>query len=135
MSAAHEAKSVLEWNLNEFFRQDWSFLVLESEGNLILELLPYLLVVVKSNIVHVTLFSEHFQYLSWLETSQSVEEESGLLSCKPFSQVFVSAVRKSANEVTDIVVLLNLVQFLEWNFGELLGLGVILSLDVELVGS
>lgn len=87
----------------------------------------------QSRVVHVALVSEHLQHLLRTETCESVIEQPCLLSCEPLSQVVISAVGKTTDEVTDVVVLLGLLEVLADSLGELLLAWVEDSLDVEFV--
>lgn len=62
-----------------------------------------------------------------------MKEEPGLLRGKPLAQVFVPAVGESANEVTDVVILLGCLDLDKVSLGEGLGDSIVLAFDVKAV--
>jgi len=62
-----------------------------------------------------------------------VEEKSGLLGGEPFSEVLVSAVGESADEMTLVVISLSHTPLASWGSHKLIAGFIIETLDVELV--
>lgn len=69
----------------------------------------------------------------WLEWSKSMIEESCLLSCKPSSEIIVSAIRKSTDKMTNIVIFSGVVQFFHSDSTKSLFIWIEDALDVEFV--
>ena len=131
LSAAYQVECILKWHLDVIFSK-WVTSGL-SEGNLILELLPDLLVVVELCVIHVAFFSEHLKNLLRLETCQSMEKQSCLLCGKPFSKIFISTICESANEVTDVVVLGSGAKLFSWDSTKHLSVLIKDTLHIQLV--
>ena len=105
LSVLNKGKSILKWNLNIFLRsRSLSFESIESKGNLLSKLFPDIVLFTKLFIIHVTFLSQYLENMLWLEWSKSMVEESCLLCSKPSSKIIVSAICKSTDKMTNVVI-------------------------------
>lgn len=101
-----QIESILEWNFDELIscklladRQD-----LGVEPDLISKLDPHIVFIIELLVVHITLVSEDLKDIMGLIRGKSMVKKPGLLRCEPFSELVVSAVSESADEMGDLVV-------------------------------
>ena len=132
LSVLNKRKSIFKWNLNIFLR-GWSlsFESVKTKCNLLRKLSPNVVLFTELFVVHVTFLSQNLQDMLWFERSKSMIKESRLLCGEPSSQIIVSAIRKSTNKMTNIIVFSCIIQFFHSNSTENLFIWVKDTLHVK----
>lgn len=136
-----QIKSILEWHFDELVGLELGAIGkdLGVEPNLISKFDPHIVFITELLVIHIALISEDLKDIMRLIRGKSMVKEPGLLSGEPFSELVVSAVSESADEMGDLVVRHGLLQVLRWDPVEVtphvlsLVHGIVDSLDVQLV--